>query len=162
MRLTLGIATMALATVTGLYQSPADSQRLNTPQWQEVNQLCGILKFDAPLKKTITVNGKTEVRLYANFVKGAEVALYRGTAVDKTCCTETTPAGHAQSTKLGRFEFSGFQSGWYWLRVKKDDFSTTIPLHVTSDFNEKSCHSPSVGRVFTVDVQPPKVETQIY
>jgi hypothetical protein len=56
----------------------------------------------------------------------------------------------------------GFQSGWYWMHIETNNFSTTIPLHVTSDFNDKSCHAPSVGRIFTVDAKPPKVETRIY
>ena len=72
------------------------------------------------------------------------------------------PAGQTKSDKFGRFELPGFQNGWYWLHVQSNNFNATIPLHVTSDFNEKSCHEPSVDRIFTVDAQPPKVETRIY
>lgn len=143
-------------------QSPPDSPSDNSPQWQKVDQLCGILVFATPKKKTIIVNGKTEIRLYADPVKDAEVTLYQGKAADKTCRDSTTPAGQTQSNNFGRFEFSGFQSGWYWLGVKKNDFIVTIPLHTTSDLDKKSCHDRSVGRIFTVDAQPPKVETRIY
>jgi hypothetical protein len=71
-------------------------------------------------------------------------------------------AGQTQSNNFERFEFSGFQSGWYWLRVKKNDFIVTMPLHTASDFEKKSCHDLSVGRIFNVDAQPPKVEARIY
>jgi len=158
----VGVATVVLATVVGLLQSPPDFSSDNTPHWQKADQLCGILEFATPKKKTITVNGKTETRLYANLIKDAEVTLYRGTALDKTCCADTVPAARTKSNDFGRFEFSGFQSGWYWLRIKKNTFSAIIPLHATSDFDGKSCSDRSVGRIFTVDAQPPKVETRIY
>jgi hypothetical protein len=132
-------------------------------QWQDVDQLCGSLTLRTPKKKTITTaDGKTETRLYSNALEDAGVALFRGTSTDENCCGGKTPAEHAKSTKYGRFELPGFQSGWYWLRVERDNFSTTIPLHVTRDFNYKSCHDPSVGRIFIVDAQPPKIETLIY
>jgi hypothetical protein len=157
-----GLATLFLATATAFCQSRPASQH-NAPQWQNVDQLCGILRFATPKKKTITtVDGKTETRLYANVLKDAEVMVYGGTASDENCCQGKTPAGRTKSNKLGRFELSNFQGGWYWVRVETDDFSATIPLHVTSDFNDKSCHDPSIGRIFTVDAQPPKVETRIY
>jgi len=132
-------------------------------KWQSVDQLCGTLEFAAPQKKNITTaDGKTETRLYPNVLKEADVALYRGTASDENCCGGKTAVGHTKSNKYGRFELPGFQSGWYWLRSESNNFRTTIPLHVTSDFNDKSCQDRSVGRLFTVDVQPPKVETRIY
>jgi len=108
------------------------------------------------------VDGKTETRLYPNVLKDAEVTLYKGTASDENCCGGKTPAGRTKSNKLGRFELSGFQGGWYWVHIETNDFNTAIPLHVTSDLNDKSCHDRSVGRIFTVDAQPPRVETRIY
>ena len=51
-------------------------------------------------------------------------------------------------------------TGWYRLLIESNNFSTTIPLPVTGGFNDKSCHDRSVGRIFTVDVQPPKVEPE--
>jgi len=131
--------------------------------WQSVDQLCGTLEFAAPKTKTITMaDGKTETRLYANVLKDADIALYRGAASDENCCAEKTPAGRTKSTKFGRFELSGFQSDWYWLHIQSNNFSATLPLHVTSDFDENSCHDRSVGRIFTVDARPPKVEIRIY
>lgn len=162
MRLTFAVPAVALAIVVGLLQSAPHPTSDNEPQWQKVDQLCGDLEFATPKKKTIVVNGKTEMRLYANPVKDAEVILYRGTTLDKTCCADATPASRTRSSKFGDFEFSGFQNGWYWLRVNKGDFSATIPLHITSDFDAKSCHARSVRRIFTVDAQPPKVQTRIY
>src|SRR5262249_34507407 len=127
------------------------------------DQLCGTLEFAMPTKKTIrTADGKTETRLYENVLKDADVALYKGAPSDENCCRGKTPAAHAKSNKFGKFELPGYQSGWYWLRVESANFSTTIPLHVTKDFDDKSCHAPSVGRILTVDAQPPKVETRIY
>lgn len=138
-------------------------QKRNPPPWQSVDQLCGVLEFATPKKKTITeTDGKTETRLYANVLKDAKVALYMGTASDEGCCEGKTPAGNTTSDKRGWFELSGFQSGWYWLYIESNNFSTTIPLHITSDFNVNSCHARSVGRIFTVDSKPPKVETRIY
>lgn len=138
-------------------------QQPNPPQWQNIDQLCGVLEFATPKKKTITTaDGKIETRMYANILKEAKVALYRGTASDEGCCGGKTPAGNTKSDKLGKFELSGFQSDWYWLNIESNNFSATIPLHVTSDFNEKSCHAPPVDRIFTVDAKPPKVETRIY
>ena len=162
MRPTLAVPTVALATLMGLLRSTPHPPNDNEQQWKKVDQLCGNLEFATPKKETIVVNGKTEVRLYANPVKDADVILYRGTASDKTCCADATRATRTRSNKFGKFEFSGFQSGWYWLRVNKADFSATIPLHVTRDFDAKSCRDRSVGRIFFVDAQPPKVETRIY
>src|SRR6267378_1434033 len=163
MKILFGIATLGLAAAIAPCQSVPASQQHNTPQWQNVDQLCGILEFETPRKKTITTaEGKTEERLYANVLKSAEVALYRGTFSDESCCGAKTPVGHAKSNKSGRFELTGFQSGWYWLHIESNNFSTTIPLHVTGNFNDKSCHASSVGRIFTVDAKPPKVETLIY
>lgn len=162
MRFLFGIATLFFATATTFSQSHPAAQH-NTAQWQNADQLCGILTFAAPKKKTITtVDGKTETRLYANVLKDAEVTLYKGTALDENCSEGKTPAGRTKSNRLGRFELPGFQGGWYWVRIETNDFSATIPLHVRSDFNDKSCHDRSVGRIFTVDTQPPKVETRIY
>jgi hypothetical protein len=142
--------------------SKAEQQR-NPPRWQNVDQLCGDLEFATPKKKTITAaDGKTEARLYANVLKDADVVLYKGAASDRNCCGGETPAAHTKSTKFGRFELPGFQSGWYWLHVESNTFSTTIPLHVTIDFDDKSCHARYIGCIFTVDAQPPKVETRIY
>ena len=121
------------------------------------------LEICEPKKKAITTaDSKIETRFYANVLKKADVELYKGTRSDQSCCAGKMPAGHMKSDKFGRFEVPGFQSGWYWLRIESNNFSTTIPLHVTSDFNDKTCHDRSVGRIFTVDVQPPKVETRIY
>jgi hypothetical protein len=162
MRLLFSSAALFLATAAVFGQSRPASQR-NTALWQNVDQLCGILEFATPKKKTITTaNGKAETRLYANVLKDAEVTLYKGTALDENCCGGTTPARRTKSNQLGRFELPGFQRGWYWLSIETGDFGTAIPLHVTSDFNDKSCHDRSVGRIFTVDAQPPKVETRIY
>lgn len=145
--------------------SPAGPQLRSNSEvpWQNVDQLCGSLTFRTPKKKTITTaGGKSETRLYSNVLKDADVALYRGTATDENCCAGKTSAGHTKSTKHGGFELRDFQSGWYWLRIESSHFSTRIPLHVTSGFNDKSCHDPSVGRIFTVDAQPPMAETHIY
>ena len=162
MRFLFGIAAFFLSTATAFSQSRPPSQH-NATEWKDVDQLCGILKFARPKKKTITtVDGKTETRLYANVLKDAEVTLYKGSASDENCCGGKIPAGRTKSNQLGRFELPGFQGGWYWVRIETDDFSTTIPLHVTSDFNDKTCHDPSVGRILTVDAVPPKVETRIY
>ena len=158
-----GIATLALVGIIAFGQNPPASRRPDPPQWQNVDQLCGVLEFATPKKKTITTaDGKTEARLYANVLKDADVALYRGTASDQNCCAARTPTGHAKSNKFGRFELLGFQTGWYWLHIQSNNFNAMLPLHVTRDFNEKSCHDRSVGRIFTVDAQPPKVETRIY
>jgi len=144
-------------------QAVAQHQSNGEAKWQGVDQLCGSLIFANPKTKAITAaDGKTETRLYPNVLKEADVALYRGTASDENCCGGKTPTGHTKSNKYGRFELPGFQSGWYWLRIESNNFSTTIPLHVTSDFNDKFCHDRSVGRIFTVDAEPPKVETRIY
>jgi hypothetical protein len=132
-------------------------------KWLTVDQLCGSLRFANPKEKTITTaDNKVETRLYANVLKEADVELYNGTRSDQNCCDGKTPLVHTKSDKFGRFEVPGFQRGWYWLRIESNNFSTTIPLHVTSGFNDKSCHDRSVGRIFIVDVRPPKVETRIY
>jgi hypothetical protein len=129
---------------------------------QNVDQLCGSLRFAAPKTKTITTaDGKVEKRLYANVLNEADVELYKATRYEK-CCDGKTPAGRTKSDKFGRFQLPGFQSGWYWLHIQSKNFTTTMPLHVTSDFNDKSCRDLSVGRIFTVDAQPPQVETRIY
>jgi hypothetical protein len=161
-RFLFGIAAFLLCTATAFCQTQPASQR-NAAKWQNVDQLCGILRFATPNKKTITtLDGKVETRLYAKVLGDAELTLYKGTASDENCCGGKIPAGRTKSNRLGRFELPGFQGGWYWVRVETEDFSTTIPLHVTSDFSDKACRDPSVGRIFTVDAVPPKVETRIY
>lgn len=132
------------------------------PVWQTVDQLCGDLELAAPTRKSIVVGGKKEIRLYSTPVRNAEVVLYQASATDKTCCGSSMPVARTRSTKYGRFELSGVRHGWYWLRIIKGEFRATIPLHVTNDFDAKSCHDPSAGRIFTVDSQPPKVKTYIY
>jgi hypothetical protein len=131
-------------------------------EWQKTDQLCGELEFATPKEKRIIVNGRKETRLYENPVKEADVLLYRGTVLDKTCCPDATPAARTQSDRFGRFEFSGFQSGWYWLRVEKDPLDVTIPVQITGDFDAELCRAPWVGRIYTVDAEPPKVQTRIY
>ena len=115
-----------------------------------------------------TVDGKVETRFYPSVLKDADVELYNADVElydltgYKNCCDGRPAAGRTKSDKVGGFELPGFPSGWYWLHIESNDFSTTIPLHVTSDSDDKSCHERSVGRIFTVDTQPPKVETHIY
>lgn len=103
------VVTIAFGTVLALLQRAPESPPVRMPQWQKVDQLCGILEFAAPKKKTIKVNGQTETRLYANPVNNAEVTLYRGTALDETCCADSTPAGRTQSTDIGRLSFQVFK-----------------------------------------------------
>ena len=145
-------------------RTEAQLQSMMEVNWQSVDQICGSLRFANPKKKTITtLDGKAETRWYANPLKQANITLYKGTRLDdNTCCDQRTAAGHTKSDKLGRFEMPGFQSGWYWLRIESSNLRTTIPLQVTNDFNDKSCRDRSVGRIFTVDAEPPKVETRIY
>jgi len=136
-------------------------------QWQNVDQLCGSLRFKAPVRETITwPNGKVETRLYLNVLKNADVELYRGTPSDKNCCKPEMQVGRTESNEQGRFELPGFQRGWYWLRIEQleesSTYSNTMPLRVTSDFNDKSCRDAAIGRIFTLDARPPKVETRIY
>jgi len=100
--------------------------------------------------------------LTQNVLKDAEVVLYRGAVSDKNCCQRKTQPGRTKSNKFGRFELRGFQSGLYWLHIESKNFSATIPLRVSSDFNDKACRDRSVVRIFTVDARPPKVETRIY
>ena len=162
MRYFLGIAVIAFTSVA-FGEGPPAFQQNNKAQWQNVDQLCGTLEFATPNKKTIrTADGKTETRLYANVLKDADIALYKGAPSDENCCRGKAPAGQTKSNKFGKFALAGNQSGWYWLRIETTNFSAMIPLHVTADFDDKSCHAPSVGRIFTVDAQPPKVETRIY
>lgn len=78
-------------------------------QWQKTDQLCGVLEFATPKNKTIVVNGKTETLMYANPVKEADILVYRGKILDKTCCPDTAPAARTQSNKHGTFELPGFK-----------------------------------------------------
>lgn len=157
----LGIVVLAVAAPAFPSQSP--KAQPNTVQWQNVDQLCGTLIFGTPKEKSITTaDGKVETRSYANFLNQADLELYKGTASDESCCAGKTLVGQTKSDEHGRFELPSFAGGWYWLHIEKNRFSTMIPLHVTADFSAKSCHDRSVGRIFTVDAHPPKVETRIY
>jgi len=137
--------------------------------WLKVDQLCGRLKSDPPIKETRpTADGKVETQLYPNFLRNAEVELYRGTPSDRSCCKREMHVGGTKSNEQGRFELSGFQRGWYWLRIEQDfsiegpTFTNTLLLRVTSDFNDKSCRDAAIGQVLTVNTKPPKVETSIH
>lgn len=121
------------------------------------------MRLSTPIEKTIrTEDGKLEKRLYANVLKDAEIALYKGTPSDRSCCGAKIVDRRTKSDKFGSFELLGLQSGWYWAHIKTNDFSATIPVHVMNNSNDKSCHDRSVGHIFTVDSRPPKMETRIY
>lgn len=156
------VLMMAIVSLMGLPQGAPPSQSGEQANWQKVDQLCGDLKLVAPTKKTIVIDGKREVRLYETLVEYAEVFVYRGNALDKTCCGSAGPVASTRSNRFGRFEFSGFPRGLYWLQVKKANFAGAIPLRVTDDFNAKGCQARYIGRKFILDAQPPRVETRIY
>ena len=160
---------LVLKNDAGSCWTAAPPQSNSAVKWQSVDQLCGRLRFANPKKKTMTtVDGKVETRFYPSVLKDADVELYNADVElydltgYKNCCDGRPAAGRTKSDKVGGFELPGFPSGWYWLHIESNDFSATIPLHVTSDSDDKSCHERSVGRIFTVDTQPPKVETRIY
>jgi hypothetical protein len=162
MRFIFGIATLALALAITPTESHPASQQRSAVQWQKVDQLCGVLESETPRKKTITAsNGRRETRLYSNVLNNASIALYRGTASDRSCCGVDAPVETTKSNKRGWFELRGAHSGWYWLLIERNNFRTIVPLHVTSDYNDRFCHDRSVGRIFTVDSKPPKVEVRI-
>jgi hypothetical protein len=153
---------LLLAAPASFGQSQPPTPR-STTHWLDTDQLCGGLKFATPKKKTITTkDGRAETTSHENVLKGATLTLYKAPDSRDDCCEGRKSVGSTKSTKSGAFEFPGFQAGRYWLRVESGDFSSTIPLHVTNDFNEKSCHDPSVGRILTVDTHPPTVKTRIY
>lgn len=157
-----GITLLCFVTVAGFCQSSPGPQH-NTVQWLNIDKFCGTLTLVTPIEKTIkTLDGKTEKRLYENVLKDAEITLYKGTPSDKRCCGTKIDDRRTRSDKFGSFELLGLESGWYWARIKNNDFSTTIPLHVMNNSNDKSCHDPSVGHIFILDSQPPKVETRVY
>ena len=129
-------------------------------EWQDIDQLCGELQLEAPGKKTIVVDGKTESRLYTAYVEEATIALYPATAAEKECC-DGTPIATTRSRNYGAFEFKSVRPGYYWLRVQKNAFVRLIPIHLRSVFNQKVCYDSSVRRSVVVDATPPKIETRI-
>jgi hypothetical protein len=161
MKLTVWLLTIAIAIWISSRQAESSPQSNDGPKWQRVDQLCGELELAAPTKKSIVVNGKTEIRLYSTPVRNAEVILYHATAADKTCCT-SAPLARTRSTKFGAFEFSGYIRGLYWLKIEAGTVNGAIPLQLTDDFNAKFCHAPSTSRSFIVDARPPTVETRIH
>lgn len=102
------VLMMAIVSLIGPLQGAPPPQSGGQANSQKVDQLCGDLKLVAPTKKTIVIDGKTEVRLYETPMDNAEVILYRGNALDKTCCGSAGPAASTRSNRFGRFEFSGF------------------------------------------------------
>ena len=131
--------------------------------WLATTQLCGSLAFAAPIQKTITTKEhKAESVAYENVLHGATLELFDAQESDEKCCGGKKPLMTMKSTKSGAFAFLGFRPGWYWLRVSGGDFTATISLHATSDFDAKACHDPSVGRIITVDSDPATLETRIY
>ena len=98
--------------------------------------------------------------LYTAYLEAATIALYPATSDENECCAGN-PMATVRSRKHGAFEFKGVQSGYYWLRVQKNQLTRLIPVHVRSAFNEKVCYVPSVGRSMVVDASPPKIETRI-
>jgi hypothetical protein len=162
MRIHLALVMLLLAAPTSFGQSQPPTPRSAT-HWLDTDQLCGNLKFATSKKKTITTrDGRAETTSYENVLKGATLTLYKASQSDDDCCEGKQSVGSTKPTKFGAFEFPGFQAGWYWLRLESGEFSSTIPLHVMNDFNQKSCHDPSVGRILTVDTHPPTLETRIY
>jgi hypothetical protein len=162
MKLTRWLPTIAIAIWVSSPQGVPPPQSNDGPKWQKVDQLCGELELAAPTKKSIVVNGKTEIRLYSTPVKNAEVILYNARASDKACCGNSAPLARTRSTKVGAFEFPGLSHGLYWLKVEAGNVNGAIPLQLTDDFNAKFCHAPSTTRTFIVDAQPPTVETRIH
>src|SRR5712672_809478 len=78
MKLIITLSVAAIAIWVHSLQNVSQSQSNEGPKWQRVDQLCGEVELAAPTKKSIVVNGKTEVRLYTTRVKNAEVILYPG------------------------------------------------------------------------------------
>jgi hypothetical protein len=129
-------------------------------EWQDVDQLCGQLQLEAPQRKKIIVEGRTELRLYTAYLEAATVALYPATPGEKDCCTGG-PMATTRSRSYGVFEFEGVQPGYYWLRVHRNGLTRLIPVHVTNAFDNKACHDSSVRRSVVVDSTPPKIQTRI-
>jgi len=142
------------------FLSPPASNAAERVQWQKVDQLCGQLQLAAPEEKTIIVDGKAKSRLYTAYIEGAMVTLYPATAAERECCA-ASPIATVRSRKYGAFEFRRIQPGYYWLQVQTNGSTQVIPLHLTSDFNEKACSDSSVRRSVVVDSAPPKIETRI-
>jgi hypothetical protein len=161
MKLTVPLLAIAIAMWVHSARGVPQAQSNGSPKWQRVDQLCGHVQLAAPSKKTVVVNGKTEVRLYSAPAKNADVALYQRSVTDKTCCGSSTALARTRSNNVGAFELSGFHRGLYWLEVKNGNVSGAIALELTDDFSAKSCHAPEVERTFVVDAQPPTVETRI-
>lgn len=161
MKLMISLSIIAIAIWVHFPQGGPQPQSSEGPKWQRVDQLCGKVELAAPTKKSIVVNGRTEIRLYSTPVKNAELILYQGAATDKACCGSSAPIARTRSNNFGAFEFSGFQRGLYWLKVENGKLDGAIPLQLTDDFSAKSCRAPSTERRFVVDAQPPTVETRI-
>jgi hypothetical protein len=94
-------------------------------QWQGVDQLCGQLQLEAPRKKIIIVDGKTEPRLYTAYLPDATATLYPATYCRKGMLFRQ-PHSDRRSRKYGAFELRAFQPGYYCesgkLLLKRADF----------------------------------------
>lgn len=160
MRLSIAILLVVIAETT-FSQTPLKSESPHEPHWQSVDQLCGQIELSAPTKKTIVCDNKTETRLYATYLRDADVFLYSATAGEGTCCGSAGPIARTRSRQSGAFEFSQFRGGLYWLQVRKGTLEKTIPVRVIRDFDAGLCHDSSVRRSFVVDSRPPTVRTRI-
>ena len=152
---------VAVLAVSALFPQGASKSKpdMQTP-WQAIDQLCGQLQLAAPKEKQITVDGKSESRLYTAYLESATVTLYPATSPEERCC-KGKPAATTLSRRYGAFEIAGMQAGTYWLRVQKNELLRVIPVRLTNDFDQKACHDVSVGRSIVVDSSPPKIEMRI-
>jgi hypothetical protein len=78
-------------------------------RWKDVDQLCGRLQLEAPEKKTIVVDGKSESRLYTAYLRDA-ITLYSAKKAEQECCS-ASPIATARSRKFGTFELRAAQPG---------------------------------------------------
>lgn len=157
MKLRFAVVSLLLFAIADA-QTPR--QAVSAPQWQQIDQLCGQIQRAAPQERELVVNGKREKLLYTTYVPNASLILYAVTNDNDHCCA-AKPAATAKAARYGAFHFDGVSHGKYWMRIQTQQESYVVPLLVTRDFDQKSCHDPSVARDIIVDSAPPRVETRI-
>jgi hypothetical protein len=145
-----------------LWPTSQKTRPIAEPRWQQVDQLCGRLELSNPTTKTIVVDGKTETRVDATYVRQAELSLYRGVRADSRCCEGKQPIARSLSSKFGAFAFPGQPASLYWLRVQKATLDRAIPLDVAERTSLQTCREPGVGRILVEDSDPPTVQVRIY
>ncbi len=104
---------------------------------------------------------KAKTLLYSNPMKDVAVVLYKADNERASCCDANAKVGEALTDHAGRFRFTSYAAGYYWLVIHSQAGEVKVPIKAEL-YDQRSCEDRNVVRIIFADAQPePKVEVRI-